>query len=127
MSVKTLTGFRRCLPVAAILLVATAVSAARFARSLGENLSVGVEYYTDLGPLQNWSPFNEQQHNIYAVVDFKIGRFDVNAGVGYGLTPGSDRLMAKMIIGTDLTEGQSSESSKMLRRPESRMSGLSRP
>ena len=81
--------------------------AARFARNLRENLSVGVEYYTDLGPLQNWLPFNEQQHNIYAVVDFKIGRFDVNAGVGYGLTPGSDRLMAKMIIGTDLTEGAS--------------------
>jgi hypothetical protein len=52
---------------------------------------VGLEYYTDLGPLQNWSPFNEQQHDIYAVVDFKIGRFDVNAGVGYGLTAGSDR------------------------------------
>jgi hypothetical protein len=104
--------------------------AARFARNLGDNLSVGVEYYTDLGPLQNWSPFNEQQHNIYAVVDFKIGRFDVNAGVGYGLTPGSDRLMAKMIIGTDLTEGASDkllEGSKTLRRPESRMSSSSRP
>jgi hypothetical protein len=72
------------------------VPAARFARNLGENLAVGVEYYTDLGPLQSWLPFNEQQHNIYAVVDFKIGLFDVNAGVGYGLTPGSDRLMAKM-------------------------------
>jgi hypothetical protein len=71
---------------------------ARFARNLGENLAVGVEYYTDLGPLQSWLPFNERLHNIYAVVDFKIGRFDVNAGVGHGLTPGSERLMAKMII-----------------------------
>jgi hypothetical protein len=106
------------------------VPAARFARKLGENLAVGVEYYTDLGPLQSWLPFNEQQHNVYAVVDFKIGRFDVNAGVGYGLTPGSDRLMYKMIIGTDLTEGvsdKSSEESKTLRRPESRMGSLSRP
>jgi len=104
--------------------------AARFARNLGENLAVGVEYYTDLGPLQNWLPFNEQQHNIYAVVDFKIGRFDVNAGVGYGLTPGSDRLMYKMIIGTDPNEGvsdKSSEGSRTLRRPETRMSGISRP
>jgi len=103
--------------------------AARFARNLGENLAVGLEYYTDLGPLRNFSLFNEQQHNLYAVVDFKIGRFDVNAGVGYGLTPGSDRLMAKMIIGTELTEGvsdKSSEASKMLRRPESRMMGFSR-
>ena len=79
--------------------------AARFARKLGENLSVGVEYYSDLGAFPNFATFNEQQHNIYAVVDFKIGRFDVNAGVGYGLTPGSDRLMAKMIIGTDFNEG----------------------
>jgi len=84
---------------------------ARFARNLGENLAVGLEYYTDLGPLRNFSTFNEQQHNLYAVVDFKIGRFDVNAGVGYGLTPGSDRLMYKMIIGTDLTEGVSDKSS----------------
>src|SRR5262249_516538 len=73
-----------------------------FARNFGENFALGLEYYTDLGPLQNWLPFNEQQHNLYGVVDFKIGRFDVNAGVGYGLTPGSDRLMYKMIIGTDL-------------------------
>src|SRR5262245_30099483 len=47
--------------------------AARFARNLGDNLSLGIEYYTDLGPLQNWSLFNEQQHNIYAVVDSRLG------------------------------------------------------
>ena len=102
---------------------------ARFARNLGENLAVGLEYYTDLGPLRNFSTFNEQQHNVYAVVDFKIGRFDVDLGVGYGLTPGSDRLMAKMIIGTELTEGvsdKSSDASKMLRRPDPRLSGFSR-
>ena len=101
--------------------------AARFARNLGENLAVGIEYYTDLGPLQNWSPFNEQQHNIYAVVDFKIGRFDVNAGVGYGLTPGSDRLMAKMIIGTDLTEGvenKSADGTKPVHQLSRVLSGL---
>jgi hypothetical protein len=104
--------------------------AARFARKLGENFAVGFEYYTDFGRPQDRLPFNEQQHNLYAVVDFKIGRFDVNAGVGYGLTHGSDRLMAKMIIGTDLTEGASDKSSdpgKTLRRPEPRLSSSSRP
>jgi len=103
---------------------------ARFARNLGENLAVGIEYYTDLGPLRNFSTFNEQQHNLYAVVDFKIGRFDVDAGVGYGLTHGSDRLMYKMIIGTELNEGtsdKSSDANKMLRRPESRLTGYFRP
>lgn len=103
--------------------------AARFARKLGENLSVGVEYYSDLGAFPNFATFNEQQHNIYAVVDFKIGRFDVNAGVGYGLTPGSDRLMAKMIIGTDLNEGLPSASTetKSLRRAGTVLGDWPRP
>jgi len=84
---------------------ATFAPCARFARKLSETLSIGVEYYTDLGPLPNILPFDEEQHNIYGVVDFKVGRFDVDAGVGFGLTHGSDPLMAKVIIGTDLTEG----------------------
>jgi hypothetical protein len=101
-------------------------TAARFARKFGVNLSFGVEYYTGLGPIQNTVPFNEQQHNIYAVADFKIGRWDVNAGIGYGLAGGSDRGMAKLSLGTDLNEGVSSKSNdapKMLRRPTPSMNG----
>ncbi|MFL6305727.1 MAG: hypothetical protein ACJ72H_19535 [Candidatus Sulfotelmatobacter sp.] len=94
----------------------TFAPAARFARKLNDMLTLGVEYYTDLGPLQNFLPFNEQQHNIYAVVDFKVGRFDVNAGIGYGLTPGSDRLMGKVIIGTELNKGDAEQSGKSLRK-----------
>ena len=84
---------------------ATFAPAARLARSFGENFSLGIEYYADLGPLQGFEPWNQQQHNVFAVVDFKIGRFDINAGIGYGLTPNSDRVMAKMIVGTELNEG----------------------
>lgn len=79
--------------------------AARIARNFGRDFALGVEYYTELGPFQHFLPFNEQQHNIFGVVDFKVGRFDVNAGIGYGLTGGSDRLIAKLIIGTDLNDG----------------------
>jgi hypothetical protein len=64
------------------------------------------------------------------VVDFKVGRFDVNAGVGYSLTPGSDSLMAKVIIGTDLTEGEPSKSTqapKSFRKADTVLSGLPRP
>jgi len=78
--------------------------AARIARKLKDDLSIGIEYYTDLGPIGNLLPFSQQQHNIYGVVDFKIGHFDVNFGIGYGLTGGSDRLMTKLIIGTDLND-----------------------
>ena len=76
--------------------------AARLARKLKEDLSIGVEYYTDLGPIGRLLPLSQQQHNIYGVVDFKIGDFEVNFGIGYGLTGSSDRWMTKMIFGTDL-------------------------
>jgi len=107
----------------------TFTPAARLARNFGENFALGIEYYTGLGPLQNFVPFNNQQHNIYAVTDFKIGRWDVNAGIGYGLTSASDRWMAKMIIGTNLNEGvsdKSSEQPKMMRRVSAPMTGLFR-
>ena len=86
---------------------------ARFAHKLSEDLSIGIEYYTELGPLPNFVSFEKEQHNIYGVVDFKVGRFDVNAGIGFGLTRASDPVMAKIIIGTDLTEGAPTS----LRRP----------
>jgi hypothetical protein len=102
----------------------------RFAKRINDNLQLGVEYYTDLGPLQAIVPFNQQQHNIYAVTDFKIGRFDINAGIGYGLTPGSDRLMGKIIIGTDLNEGDEGKSSapvlKSMRKQDMSLIGLGR-
>ena len=106
----------------------TFLPCARFARNFGENFALGLEYYTDLGRLQNFLPLNQQQHNLYGVVDFKIGRFDVNAGIGYGLTSGSDRWMAKMIIGTELNEGfsdKSSETPKSMRRTRPALSSLS--
>ena len=35
------------------------------------------------------------------MTDFKFGDFDIELGLGYGLTSGSDRLIAKAIIGYD--------------------------
>jgi hypothetical protein len=72
--------------------------AARLARKLGQDFFVGVEYYSDLGQIGNFLPLQEQQHSLYAVTDFKVGDVDVQLGLGYGLTSGSDRVMAKTII-----------------------------
>lgn len=73
--------------------------AARVARKFGEDLFAGFEYYTDLGQIGSFPKFADQQHTLFAVTDFKVGAFDVNFGVGYGLTPASDRLVIKTIIG----------------------------
>ncbi|WP_439400421.1 hypothetical protein ACRQ5Q_43655 (plasmid) [Bradyrhizobium sp. PMVTL-01] len=73
--------------------------AARLARKFGPDLFAGFEYYADFGRIGNFKSLDQQQHTLFAVTDFKLGEFDVNFGVGYGLTPASDRWVAKAIIG----------------------------
>jgi hypothetical protein len=73
--------------------------AARVARKLDKDLFVGLEYYADLGPIGNFPKLADQQHTLFAVTDFKLGVIDVNFGVGYGLTPTSDRWVIKTILG----------------------------
>jgi hypothetical protein len=73
--------------------------AARLARKLDKDLFVGLEYYSDFGRIGDFPKLADQQHTLFAVTDFKIGVVDVNFGVGYGLTPASDRLVIKTILG----------------------------
>jgi hypothetical protein len=73
--------------------------AARFARKLDQDLFVGLEYYSDFGQIGHFSTFANQEHTLFAVTDFKLGVIDVNFGVGYGLTPASDRWVVKTILG----------------------------
>src|SRR6267154_1170658 len=73
--------------------------AARLAKKLGPDFSIGLEHYADFGEIGNFKKLSEQQHTLFAVTDFKLGVFGVNFGVGYGLTPASDRLVIKTIVG----------------------------
>ena len=72
--------------------------AARLARKINDDLSLAVEYYSDLGRPGSFLPFEQQAHQLFAVVDFKVGVIDVDFGIGYGLTEGSDRWVAKTIL-----------------------------
>jgi hypothetical protein len=73
--------------------------AARLARKLGEDFFIGLEHYSELGEIGHFLPLREQHHTLFAVTDFKLGKLDINLGLGAGLTPESDRLVAKTIIG----------------------------
>jgi hypothetical protein len=72
---------------------------ARFARNLGNDRFVGIGYYSDLGKIGDFLPFEEQRQQIFGA-DFKLGVFDIELGLGPGLTSGSDRLVAKAILDT---------------------------
>ena len=73
--------------------------AARLARKVGQDIFLGLEYYGDLGEIGNFAKLADQQHTLFLVTDFKLGVLDVNFGVGYGLTPASDRWVIKTILG----------------------------
>ena len=73
--------------------------ALRLARNLGEDRFIGLEYYSDFGKIGDFLPLQQQNQQLYAVTDFKVQTVDVELGVGYGFTSGSDRLTIKAIIG----------------------------
>ena len=73
--------------------------AARLAKTISADFAVGLEHYADLGEIGNFKKLGDQQHTLFAVTDFKLGVFGVNFGVGYGLTPASDRWVVKTIVG----------------------------
>jgi hypothetical protein len=73
--------------------------AARVARRVGQDLWAGLEYYSNFGKIGDFPKFADQQHTLFAITDFKLGVFNVDFGVGYGLTRASDRWVVKTIIG----------------------------
>jgi hypothetical protein len=61
---------------------------------------LGFESYNELGPLSGLQSLQRNSKSLYAVIDHDFGGFDLNAGVGRGLTSDADRWAAKFIIGT---------------------------
>jgi len=63
-------------------------------------ISAGVEYYGDLGQIGKFASANEQQHQLFPVVDLNFSPdWEFNFGVGFGLTRGTDDLIIKLILG----------------------------
>lgn len=63
-------------------------------------VAIGLEYYGALGPVTHFDRAHEQQHQLFPVIDLDLGpKWEFNAGIGFGLTPSTDRLIFKMILG----------------------------
>ena len=72
---------------------------ARVYRAVNERLTLGLEYYGDLGPVLRPEPLKGQSHQVFVAAEWPIGRFSLNLGLGYGLTPASDRWVARLRFG----------------------------
>jgi hypothetical protein len=65
-----------------------------------KKINAGFEYYGALGPVTGFDPLRDQQQQLFPAVDLNLApQWEVNFGVGVGMTHGTDHLIAKTIIG----------------------------
>jgi len=63
-------------------------------------ISAGVEYYGSVGPVGNPDPLALQQQQIFPGVDLNVSpEWELNFGVGWGVTRSTDHLIIKAIVG----------------------------
>jgi hypothetical protein len=85
-------------------------------RAIGP-VAVGLEYYGTLGPLASPLPLRQEEHLVYEVLDvLSLPRFELNAGVGEGLTPASAGLVFKAVFGYSFEPPNERVSTASLRR-----------
>ena len=74
----------------------------RAAMAITEKYKVALEEYDDFGRVSHFLPASRQSHQLFAVIDINAGWVDVEAGIGAGLTSGSDHRVIKLILSHDL-------------------------
>lgn len=63
-------------------------------------VQAGIEYYGSTGPIFAPSTLHEQQHQMFGVADLNVSpEWEINFGVGVGMTASTDHWIAKGIVG----------------------------
>lgn len=72
----------------------------KFSYDFSPKIAGGLEYYGSVGPVTGFDPVTQQQQQIFPAIDLNLApQWEVNFGLGVGLTAASDHLLAKMILG----------------------------
>ena len=70
-------------------------------------ITAGVEYYGALGPITSFDPVAEQGQQIFPAIDLNVSpNWELNFGVGVGVTRSTDHLIIKAIIGRRFSWGK---------------------
>lgn len=72
----------------------------KIAYTVAQRTQLGIESYDEYGPLAKLSALDREYKALFLAVDRDFGSFDLNAGVGRGLTAQTDRWILKFIVGT---------------------------
>jgi len=72
----------------------------KFSYDLTPKIAGGLEYYGSVGPVTGFDPVAQEMHQFFPAVDLNLApRWEINFGVGVGVTRSTDHLIAKMILG----------------------------
>jgi hypothetical protein len=72
----------------------------KFSYDVTKRVAAGIEYYGSYGPLTGFDPLRDQQQQILPAVDIDLGpKWELNFGVGVGVTSSTDHLLIKGILG----------------------------
>lgn len=73
---------------------------AKFSYDFNKYISGGLEYYSDYGSLHDIYTFHNQQQQFFPAIDLNVSpNWEINFGVGIGVTASTDHLIVKGILG----------------------------
>ncbi len=83
---------------------------AKFSYDFTKKISGGIEYYAAWGSITGFDPLRDQQQQIVPAIDLDLGpNWEFNAGLGVGVTAGTDHLIVKCIVGRRFSWGHDSK------------------
>jgi len=63
-------------------------------------VNAGVEYYAETGPVKHFDPLSDQHHMLFGAMDLNVSpEWELNFGLGKGLTDTSEHWVVKAIVG----------------------------
>ncbi len=80
------------------------VPAGRLAYNVNSAWAVAGEWYSDFGEFREILPAPQQFQEVWAVFDHQGKKLNIESGVGFGVTPGSDKLTLKLMLSGDIAE-----------------------
>ena len=77
----------------------------RVAYNFNDRWAIAAEEYDGFGPLRGFLQLSKQFHEVWATTDYSGSKFlglNIESGVGYGLTGGSDKWTLKLMLSRNL-------------------------
>lgn len=67
--------------------------------TVAPRVKAGIEYYAEMGPLNDIRSWGRQSHFAYGAIDIDRGSWDVNIGVGRGFNEAPEKWVIKGVVG----------------------------